>query len=598
MSKKTTNTREIVSLSDFEHALIRPTILIGSVQPSEQHVPIVEDGLIMNKQKTLSVGFYKLLNEIVDNAFDEARRCNGKMKEITVSIYSKTNMVIVSDTGEGFYKPNEIHPKTKLTNVETAFTQLKAGSNFYNEDSDDETLAGVVGTNGIGASVVNMFSDYFEVTTCDGKKKYMQKWEQFVSKRKLYTDEKCKGTTVSFIPRKDKFPECTWDKDIIHTMFLFKNYLKKNDSVIQNVKFSVKFDNVDLDLEQKFLPEDSVVINTKLGMVCIYPNYQGTANISFVNMAMCEGSHQNVIHDWLNTVIKDDKAHNFYRTFIFLNLEPKYVVFGNQNKTKFDTTRKVIEPVLKDVFLPKIKTVFGKSELIETIRKSIKDKQFESQLKKLDKVKSSKITLSNKYFPSAKTKDILFLVEGQSAVGSLNQKRDINTMSSYALKGKLKNLKQMSDLINNEEVSELIKILGLDISGEKKPKYNKIVIAADSDVDGMHVSSLILNFFYSWFPHIVKEGYLYQLQTPLVSVTEGKKKVYFYSMEEYNKVKGKKEYKNFKYYKGLGSLNQHDWVQVFDDLKLTKFIIDPDAKKNIDMAFNDDSDSRKEWLAV
>lgn len=595
---KTTNTREIVSLTDFEHALIRPTILIGSVQPSEQNIPIIENGLIMSKQKTLSVGFYKLLNEIVDNAFDEARRCNGKMKQITVSIYSKTNMVIVSDTGEGFYKPNDIHPKTKLTNVETAFTQLKAGSNFYNEDSDDETLSGVVGTNGIGASVVNMFSDYFEVTTCDGKKKYSQKWEKFVSKKKFYTDEKCKGTTVSFIPRTDKFPECKWDKDIIHTMFTFKNFIKNSDTVINNVKFSVMFDNEPLDLDQKFLPEDSVLIPTKLGMVCVYPNYQGTTNVSFVNMAMCEGSHQNVLHDWINGIIKDDKANSFYRTFIFLNLEPKHIVFGNQNKTKFETTRKVIEPVLKEVFFNKLKTIFGKSELLEVIRKSIKDKQFESQLKKLDKAKSAKITLSSKYFPSSKTKDILFLVEGQSAVGSLNQKRDINTMSSYALKGKLKNLKQMSDLINNEEVSELIKILGLDISGEKKPKYNKIVIASDSDVDGMHVSSLILNFFYSWFPKVVEEGYLYQLETPLVSVMDGKKKIYFYSLEEYKKSSSKKDYKKSNYYKGLGSLGKEDWEEVFKDLRLTKFVIDEDAKKNIAMAFNDDSDSRKEWLAV
>ncbi len=585
--------KEIEYLEDHEHILLRPTVYIGSVEKSEEHCPVYEEGRIVSKLKSISVGYYKLLNEIVDNAFDEARRRNGKMKSISISIYSKSGMVIVQDTGNGFTNPNSINPKTKLTNVETAFTKFSSGTNFQNETDE----ISVVGVNGMGGALTNLFSETFEVRTCDGKKKYVQKWENFKSTKKLYTDDKCKGTTITFTLRKDKFPDCQWDKEIIHTLFLFKNFIKKNDEVLSKLKFEVKFDNSLLDLDLPMFHEDSVYLYTKYGGMVIQPLYEKCTNVGYVNMAMCEGTHQNILHSYVNEILKDEKAHEFYRTFIFLNLEPKYVLFGNQNKTVYKTRKNILEPVIKEEFYKKLKTVFSKSKLAEDIKISIQEKNLGTQVKKLDKIKSTKIVLSTKYYPSSKNKDVLFLVEGDSACGSLNQKRDITSMSTYALKGKINNIKSVKDIVNSNELSELIKILGLDIKGNQKPKYQKIVIASDADVDGMHVSSLILNFFYSWFPNVVKEGHLYQLITPIIKAYNGKNVFYFNTLQDYEKSKSKRVYKNVSYFKGLGSLEEEDWDYVFEELNLYKFTEDEKAKDSISMAFNNkDKEKKKLWI--
>jgi DNA gyrase/topoisomerase IV subunit B len=253
---------------------------------------------------------------------------------------------------------------------------------------------------------------------------------------------------------------------------------------------------------------------------------------------------------------------------------------------------------LEKEFKSKIRQSFGKSPLLVDIKKAIEESRLGSQHKKLDKIKSSKIKISAKYFPASKKKELIFLVEGDSAVGALNQKRDIKTMSSYAMKGKIANIKKVSDILKDTELTELITILGLDIKGEKKPKYEKIVIAADSDVDGMHVSSLILNFFYTWFQNVIRDGHLYELTTPLVTAELGKKKYYFYYMHEWEKAKTKANYKNIQYHKGLGSLTEEDWTYVFEnDLNLVKFVIDDEAEKNINLIFREEAKKRKEWMS-
>jgi DNA topoisomerase-2 len=119
-TKPTESNKEIVALSDFEHVLHRPTMYIGSVEKSEEKVQIVEPGKLVEKNKIISVGFYKMLNEIVDNAFDEAKRMKGVMPKIRVEIDSKTNQVKVSDTGGGFVNAEKPNPKTGQSNVETA----------------------------------------------------------------------------------------------------------------------------------------------------------------------------------------------------------------------------------------------------------------------------------------------------------------------------------------------------------------------------------------------------------------------------------------------------------------------------------------------
>lgn len=583
------SSKEIVALSDFEHVLERPTMYIGSVNQTEEKVPIIEDGLVYIKPKTISIGFYKLLNEVLDNAFDEAKRCKGKMKSITIEIFSKTGRVIISDTGDGFYKGYDINKKTGLTNVETAMSQLRAGSNFKNKDTE-ETL---IGTNGVGASLVNMLSDRFEITTGDGIKKYYQKWENFISVEKKIRAIPEKGTTIDFTPRQDIFGNCIWDKDILKTSFIFRNYLKSMDSTIRNLKFVARFDNEVLDLEESFYGSSAISVESKVGNIVLWKSFENSGKISFVNGALCTGIHQKIVQDWVNDILKYKDAHDFYETFININLEPRFVVFNDQNKTKFSGTRQVIEPILEKEFKKKLKTEFTNSVLHAQIKEDIESRIKGNSAKKIVK-DTKKIVISDKYFPSSKSKEMLFIVEGNSARGSILQRRDSKTMSIYTLKGKVKNVQDIETLSKNEEIIELIKIIGLDLEGQKDTKYKKIVIAVDADPDGSHISSLILNFLYKWFPYTLEQGKVFQLKTPIITGQDGKELKRFYSLEEFKKFK--KPLKNLRYLKGLGSLSISDWEHVFSEMYLEQFVIDKGSKSVMDMAFGDSSKAKKDWL--
>lgn len=586
--------KKIIALSDFEHILERPTMYVGSVDLSDEKLMLIEDSKIVSKTKTISVGFYKLFYEIIDNAFDEAKRCNGKMKDITIEVFSKTNRVIVSDTGNGFYKGYEKNPKTGLSNVETAMSSLRAGSNFKNENTKEN----LIGTNGVGASIVNMLSDEFEITTCDGQKKMTISWNKFKRKKNLLRAARKKGTRIDFIPREDIFGQCSWDKDILFSQLVFRNFVKNYDPIIKNLKINFKFDGELLDLDVPFIDDPNLIeVESKIGKIYVWRSFSNSDRVSFINGTQCTGIHQKIIQDWLNEFLKYDKGHEFYETFIFLNFEPNLVIFDSQNKTKFVTNRAKIDPIISKQFKTKLKKEFVNSPLFEKIKEDIDLKIHGNSAKKISKIsKQKKIQISEKYYPAAKRKEMIFLTEGLSASGSLLQRRDSATMGVYALKGKIKNTKSIKDLTENTEIAELIQIIGLDFDKTKKTKYNNIIIATDSDVDGAHISSLILNFLYKWFPHIIQDGKVFKLETPLITAKYGSNLKRFYSLEEFDVESKKRKYTNIRYLKGLGSLSLDDWEYTFSNLRLTRFTIDENSKDNFEMAFDEKSEKRKLWL--
>ncbi len=587
--------KQIVFLSDYEHVLKRPTMYIGSVEKSEEKIPVYEDGKIILKDKLISVGFYKLLNEIIDNAFDEAKRCKGKMSKIKVKVFSANNRIIVEDDGEGFYKGYEKNSKTNLYNVETAMSMLKAGSNFKNENTE-ETL---IGTNGVGASIVNMLSECFSVVTGDGIKQYKQTWCNFESQGIWIKRSKVKGTSVDYIPKSDLFEDSKWDLEILYTSFIFRNYLMSLDNNLKNIKFSFEFDNVKYDLNKNFIfEEDSVLVDSPLGRIVLTKAFPQSTNLSFINGQMCSGIHQKIVQDYINDFMKDgEKAHEFYDTFISLNFEPKYVIFGDQNKTRFATKRATIEPLIEKQFKSKLKKSFVNSNLYNYINEEIEKRKLGNASKKINTLSKKKtIIVSNKYFPATKRKEMIFLTEGDSAKSSLLQRRDPQTMGVYALRGVVMNVKELKDLTNNKEISELIQILGLELNGRGDVKYEKIIIATDPDVDGAKISSLIIKFFYTWFPNVIRQGRLYQIITPLVTAVNGGKVHRFYSLEEFEKSELK--FSNIRYLKGLGSLSVSDWEYEWKNLHLIKFLIDDQTDNIIKLAFDGEAKNRKTWLTT
>jgi DNA gyrase subunit B len=189
------------------------------------------------------------------------------------------------------------------------------------------------------------------------------------------------------------------------------------------------------------------------------------------------------------------------------------------------------------------------------------------------------------------------IISHNSAGGSLKQARDPEREGVYSLKGKVKNAKKLSDLSNNKELLELMSILGIDPDSNKQPSYKNIVIAADQDSDGGHITSLIINFFYKWFPYIIENKHLSILVTPLVSCDSRKKRKYFYSLEEFTNFAIDNPTTNINYLKGLGSLSIDDWNFVMKNKLFFTVINDRSANKYLDIAFGDSSIKRKKWLS-
>jgi DNA gyrase/topoisomerase IV subunit B len=584
--------KEIKVLSDFEHIVSRPTLYVGSVKVSQESIPVIKNSKIYIEERMISVGMYKLFDEIFSNSVDEAKRMDKSMKSITVEVDSSTNMITITDSGDGFQNGSSINSKSGLTNVATAVSMLRAGSNFDN-DGIEETL---IGTNGLGVSLVNALSEKFTIETSNRSETYTQSWDLFQPTKPLVKKRKnsITGTSVSFIPRSDVFESYKWEKDIVYsTLFLKKRVLESHDKT-NKIKIVFKWDGEEINIDP-ILPS-YISYKNDLGELLISKSTEGTGTISFVNSAICTGVHIKIVQDQINKVLDDSLGHHFYDLLLILNLPPIMVRFGDQNKTKFVTKREEIEATILHAIGNKL-TQFYKTQLFKDIQSDVNDRKKIEEIKKIRKErKNVNIKFSHKYFQaSSKSPENLFIVEGLSASGSILQKRHPQKDAVYALKGKIKNARSLGDLSSNREILELMQILNLDPENSKlECPFEKIVIATDSDFDGYHIRSLLINLFSLWFPWIIEQGKLFILETPIVTVGDRAKK-YFYTMEEFSNFTGQKSH--VRYLKGLGSLSISDWDHVMANKTMVKISKDAKSTKVLEMAFGKFSSLRKEWLS-
>ena len=227
--------KTIEVLTDFEHIIKRPTIYVGSVKRSEETLPIIDAGMIKSVVKEHSVGMYKLFDEVFSNSVDEAKRMSTAMKKIIVEVDVKENSVSITDTGDGFTNGSTINKKSGLSNIETAVSMLRAGSNFDN-DSISETL---VGTNGMGVSLVNALSNMFEIETANDKEVYLQTWKSFkASLAKVTSRAKSRqtGTRVTFTPNNQVFDNSKWDYQTIKSYLCLKKRVLETETKTAGLK--------------------------------------------------------------------------------------------------------------------------------------------------------------------------------------------------------------------------------------------------------------------------------------------------------------------------------------------------------------------------
>jgi len=589
-------------LDDHEYVLLKPEIYVGTVEPLEiKTYGIDETKKIFTKTEEKSIALYKLFSEIFDNSIDILKRVLEENPKQTNSLWVKVlfdernNKITITDNGSGFEKATDINKKTGITNIETAYCKLRAGSNFRNKEKNVSSK--VIGTNGVGASLVNILSDEFYVKSTNKTSYFEGKWVKFlpekesIKKKGRYSST---GTSVSFIPRSSMFGKFDFNT-LLNDLSLkvFGLHISK-----MYEKISVYFDYIDengvlngIDLKTPdfdksyYCKSDSIIFSVSPKLA------SNEDHMLMVNSTICDGSIMKLCQEAINQKFGSDKSQNYYTIKLFVNLPPELVAFGDQNKTKYSVTKAKIQGFFDENLLKHIKQ-FQKSEIFQEIHQLMNSSEDNKALSSLDKdKKKNKKLVTNKYFAPSKKFDELYIVEGDSAKGSILQNRNSETQGVYALKGKVLNCDRLQSIKNNKEVMDLITILDLDFH-TAKCKYNRVVIAADADPDGYHIVSLIINLFYLWFKPVIDDGKLFIFNVPLFCTRNNNKTEYYYNLSD---LQGKT---NVIYLKGLGSLDKDkDWPQIMSSRKLTKVNATDESGKYVNMAFGNDSDIRKLWLS-
>jgi topoisomerase-4 subunit B len=570
----------IRSLDWKEHIRLRPGMYIGKLG----------DGAAADD------GIYILVKEVVDNCIDEFVMGNGKRVDIKV----KDGKVSVRDYGRGI-------PLGKVVEV---VSKMNTGGKY-----DSKAFKKSVGLNGVGTKAVNALSSYFMVYAVrDGEKKTaIFERGELVSELSIEKTDETNGTYVEFIPDDTIFKKYAFKTAYLDKMMWNYCYLNRGLSIYYNgEKFNSKDGLKDL-LENNMdgdplypiihLEDDDIEVAFTHGRT------YGEDYYSFVNGQHTTqgGTHQSAFRESVAKVIRDFYNKNYeasdIRQSIVAAIAVKVIepVFESQTKTKLGSQEiepggKSIRAFVNDFLKDKLDNYLHRNpDVAETIEKKIKQSERERKdlagIRKLARDRSKKASLHNKKLRDCRThltdlKDerredtTLFITEGDSASGSITKSRDVNTQAVFSLRGKPLNCYGLTKKVvyENEEFNLIQAALDIEEDMDNL-RYNRIVIATDADVDGMHIRMLLLTFFLQFFPDLVKRNHVYVLQTPLFRVRNKKKTIYCYSEEERRAAMaelGKNP--EITRFKGLGEISPDEFVHfIGEDIRLEPVILTKDA---------------------
>lgn len=593
-------------LDEIEHVLKRPGMYIGSTKPHTANEWILGDGLYSKEELTYNPGFLKLFDEIISNSVDEHKR-SGKINTIKVSVSADT--ITVWDNG-GI--PVVQHPQHKVWIPELIFSNLRAGSNF----NDDEGRT-VAGTNGVGASLVNIFSKRFVIDTADGKNRFLQTFTDNMSKRTVpKTSRTSQGfTEITYVPDLSRFEMKKIDD--AHCKMMRKRVIDiaaanpglKLEFNGEKYKFKTFKEYVDLYVN------DSIWERTKDWEISFGVSKDGFQSVSFVNSIHTKdgGTHENYVLnqviEYLRAMIK--KKHKVdvkpseikNHVFLFINCTVINPAFSSQTKEKLITEPKDFG-TKHDVTEKFAKAVFG-SEVIQSLLDWIEQKKNAEERAELRKLNKSLASTKVLKLIDAKGKDrnkcVLGIFEGMSALSAVRKFRDPQTFGAFPLKGKFLNVSEMtnSGVIQNDEVVQLMASLGIKLGEEPGDlRYGKVYIYTDADPDGDSIAGLLINFFNKYWPELFEQGRVFKVMTPLVVAKKGKDVKPFYSNEEYSEWEKKTGAKGWdvEYKKGLAALEDVEYRDIIHSPVLVKLQNDKNFKDSLNNWFGSDSEPRKEKL--
>lgn len=589
------NEDSIKSLDWKEHIRLRPGMYIGKLGDGSSP----DDGI------------YVLLKEVIDNAIDEHTMGFGRQINITI----ENKVVSVRDFGRGI-------PLGKVVDV---VSKINTGAKY-----DSKAFQKSVGLNGVGTKAVNALSQYFKVSSFrDGKGKVaeFERGVLFNNPKEQKTTE-LNGTEIIFTPDEKIFRNYRFLNEFLENQFLNYCYLNAGLVINFNGKRFVSKNGL-LDLLERKTNQDELrypIIHLKgedIEVAITHNDQYGEEYYSFVNGQFTTqgGTHLSGFREGFVKTIRDFYKKDYDYTDIrgsicaAISLRVQEPVFESQTKTKLGSTLMyeegpAVKTFISDFLGKELNNYLHKNpETADALKKRIEQNERERKdlagIKKLANERAKKANLHNKKLrdcryhfneiSEGKNKDeenekrlesTLFITEGDSASGSITKSRNVETQAVFSLRGKPLNCFGLTKKIvyENEEFNLLQHALNIE-GGYDDLRYNKIVIATDADVDGMHIRLLLMTFFLQFFPDLVKNGHLFILETPLfrVRTMPGKGKgiqetIYCYDEEEkrkaIEKLGGKPEITRFK---GLGEISPEEFGKfIGEDMRLQPVILLPE----------------------
>lgn len=541
-------------------------------------------------------GLHHLVYEIVDNSIDEALA--GFCKNIFVTI-NEDNSITTIDDGRGI--PVGIQPKMGIPAVEVVFTILHAGGKF---GGDGYKVSG--GLHGVGASVVNALSTYLEVEVSDGQNIYQQRYERGVKKNDLTiigNTEKT-GTKVTFMPDETIFDQVEFDYDTLLTRLREQAFLNKgvrivltdkrtSPEIVKEMKYDggIKSFVEYVNKNKEPLHDEVIYLETErdTSMVEIAMQYTTSYNetiISFANNINTTegGTHETGFKTALTKVINDyARKYNFLKEndknlsgedareglTTVISVKLREAQFEGQTKTKLGNSE--IRTLVDNAVSEKLESFLEENPVVArtVVEKALTASRARDAARKARELTRRQSALNGLSLPGkladcrikeAATTEI-YIVEGDSAGGSAKQGRDSSFQAILPLWGKMLNVEKsrVDKVFGNEKLKPIIMALGAGVGDDfdlSKLRYEKIIIMADADVDGSHIRTLLLTFFFRYMRPLIDNGNVYIAQPPLYKVSKGKFEKYAYTDKELTEVlKEAGGDARIQRYKGLGEMN-------------------------------------------